>query len=63
MNVLDKRFPHIGFAFLVSSSVLFAAYAPVQWSGIAGYAVAMATLIAWAAFAGALYQKQKSGPR
>ncbi|WP_017609121.1 hypothetical protein [Nocardiopsis xinjiangensis] len=62
MNVLDKRFLHVGFALLTSGSVLFAAYAPAWWSGVAGYTAAMATLIVWAVFAGTLYQKQKKAP-
>ena len=59
MNVLDKRLLHIGFAFLTSSGVLFAAYDPAPWSGVAGYVVAATTLIAWSVFVGILCQRQK----
>ncbi|CAM4193116.1 hypothetical protein GCM10009799_11860 [Nocardiopsis rhodophaea] len=57
---MDKRrLPHIGFAAFVSCSLLFATYAPVQWSGIVGYGVGSATLIVWAYFAGSQYQQRK----
>lgn len=49
---MKNRLPHAGFAILVSLSVLFAAYAPFQWSGVFGYAVAIISLIGWIYYAG-----------
>lgn len=57
---MDKRrLPHIGFAVFVSCSLLFAAYAPMQWSGIAGYGAGAVALIVWAYFAGGQYQQHR----
>ncbi len=60
---MKDRLPHAGFAALVSFSVLFAAYAPFQWSGIAGYAAAAVALIAWASYAGGKHQEHRAKKR
>ncbi|MFD6950150.1 MULTISPECIES: hypothetical protein [unclassified Nocardiopsis] len=60
---MKDRLSHFGFAVLVSCSVLFAAYAPFQWSGIVGYAVAAAALIIWAYYAGGKYQEHRAKKR
>jgi hypothetical protein len=57
---VKDRLPHIGFAILVSLSVLFAAYAPFQWSGICGYAAAMIFLVGWIYYAGRQHQKRRA---
>ncbi|GAB3444555.1 hypothetical protein GCM10027570_13950 [Streptomonospora sediminis] len=57
---MDKRrLSHVGLAALVSCSLLFAVYAPMQWSGIAGYSLAIAALVVWIYVAGRQYQQRK----
>ncbi|RNL86941.1 hypothetical protein EFW17_03510 [Halostreptopolyspora alba] len=54
-----RRLSHIGFAAVISCGPLFAVYAPLWWSGIAGYGVVFAVLIVWAHFVGRQYQQRK----